>query len=341
MSFPIRCGECSEVSDIPDSDAGGSGNCPRCGSAIAFPEAVAFACDECGASMIVDKRLAGKLGKCLACNAKVRIPQGHASVPHSPKTVSPPCETRTSSLSNPTTSVHPTPPQRAPSNLLFLLTVVGGGFLLTSALVALVLSRSHRAAMMEAQQLSDLTNEVETAIKQSDDCGAQFEFSEATQHLERAQEKVHASLMPAYELRSLAALVEQAENSLDEAKNTYQEKLAEGYVAFEGRFVTPEERADLLDARERKKERKKEQQLAKSKRGRSRNRASSGQRGVVDYSLVQTFKDAWQSEGWPNKARSEQAKVMALMISVVRTDIEDPAVREATLNYIQRNIGSW
>ncbi len=61
----------------------------------------------------------------------------------------------------------------------------------------------------------------------------------------------------------------------------------------------------------------------------------------VDHSLVQTFKRAWQKEDLHLKSQSEQAEAMALMVLVVNTDVEDPADRKATLDYIQRNIDSW
>jgi len=63
--------------------------------------------------------------------------------------------------------------------------------------------------------------------------------------------------------------------------------------------------------------------------------------GRVKFSLVQTLKDSWRREGWRQKSKAEQAGALALMIVAVKTDIEDPADQEATLDYIQQTIGSW
>jgi hypothetical protein len=63
--------------------------------------------------------------------------------------------------------------------------------------------------------------------------------------------------------------------------------------------------------------------------------------GTVNYSMVETLKDSWVKEGWRDKPKSERALGMMVMLGVVRTDIEDPADREATLDYIQQTIGTW
>jgi hypothetical protein len=63
--------------------------------------------------------------------------------------------------------------------------------------------------------------------------------------------------------------------------------------------------------------------------------------GAVNYSMIKTLKDSWIKEGWRDKPRSEQTLALALMIGVVRNDIQDPADREATLDYIQETVGTW
>jgi hypothetical protein len=64
-------------------------------------------------------------------------------------------------------------------------------------------------------------------------------------------------------------------------------------------------------------------------------------KGNVNYSLVNTMKKSWQEEGWRYKSKSEQVDCLALMILMVKTDCPDPYDREATLDYIQANIGRW
>jgi hypothetical protein len=64
-------------------------------------------------------------------------------------------------------------------------------------------------------------------------------------------------------------------------------------------------------------------------------------KGQVDYSLVSTLRSAWQKDDMRNQSRSLQAQVMALMQAIVAHDVPDPADREATLDYIEANIGSW
>ena len=68
---------------------------------------------------------------------------------------------------------------------------------------------------------------------------------------------------------------------------------------------------------------------------------ASGGSGRVNHSLVETCKAAWQREGWRHKSRAEQAKAMMLMQAIVEADCPNPADREATLDYIQRDIDSW
>jgi hypothetical protein len=63
--------------------------------------------------------------------------------------------------------------------------------------------------------------------------------------------------------------------------------------------------------------------------------------GKVNYSLVNTMKDAWRREGWRYKSKAEQAKALILMVSSVKIDSPDPAEREATLDYIERTIADW
>jgi hypothetical protein len=64
-------------------------------------------------------------------------------------------------------------------------------------------------------------------------------------------------------------------------------------------------------------------------------------KGQVDYSLVSTFRSAWQKDDMRNQPRALQAQGMALLQAIVATDVDDPADREATLDYIQDNIDSW
>lgn len=61
----------------------------------------------------------------------------------------------------------------------------------------------------------------------------------------------------------------------------------------------------------------------------------------INYQIVKTLKDSWVAEGWRYKSSHEQKKAIALMILVVRTDIQDPEEEEATLDHIQRTISSW
>ncbi|MEQ1904625.1 MAG: hypothetical protein ABL888_10595 [Pirellulaceae bacterium] len=63
--------------------------------------------------------------------------------------------------------------------------------------------------------------------------------------------------------------------------------------------------------------------------------------GTVDYSMVSTLRSAWRNEGWRNKSRIEQEAAMLLMIQIVQNDIDDPLDEQATLDYIQKTIGSW
>lgn len=63
--------------------------------------------------------------------------------------------------------------------------------------------------------------------------------------------------------------------------------------------------------------------------------------GVVHYSLVETLKQAWQREGYRDRSRAEKLQAIALMQLAVDNDISNPADREATLDYIQREIGAW
>lgn len=73
----------------------------------------------------------------------------------------------------------------------------------------------------------------------------------------------------------------------------------------------------------------------------TRSTVPSPKAGEVNYSLIETLKESWRSEGWSDKPRSDQKKAMALMIGIVRNDIQDTADQEATLNYIQRTIDTW
>lgn len=63
--------------------------------------------------------------------------------------------------------------------------------------------------------------------------------------------------------------------------------------------------------------------------------------GRVNYSLVETFKTAWRKDRFKYESEYNQKRAIALIIAVVRTDVHDPADREATLDYISQTIGSW
>ena len=62
------------------------------------------------------------------------------------------------------------------------------------------------------------------------------------------------------------------------------------------------------------------------------------------------MRNSWQSSGasptngilaYRHRSRTEKLQAIALMQLAVDNDISDPADREATLDYIQREIGAW
>jgi hypothetical protein len=69
--------------------------------------------------------------------------------------------------------------------------------------------------------------------------------------------------------------------------------------------------------------------------------SNGGKLGKINYSLVDAMKTSWQKEGWRYKTKSEQAQAMALILLMVNNDCPDPYDREATLDYIEKTIGSW
>lgn len=64
-------------------------------------------------------------------------------------------------------------------------------------------------------------------------------------------------------------------------------------------------------------------------------------RGQIDWTLAEKARRSWKEGNFRSADRAEQAAAMLVIVAGIKKAIPDPLDREATLDYVERNIDSW
>jgi len=169
--------------------------------------------------------------------------------------------------------------EASPENrFLKMLLIVSGCILVL--VVGTILIIHQISASKTNIQLAELTAVVDKVIHEAQQSVADQRFDLAQQHLKRAEDMITKS--PLSRAYTLLERVQQESAQLKVAEKDYNDKIAKGWVLFEGTFMSPEEKGRLLADRRRQEEEQQRQEearrLAEEKRREEENLLLAAQR---------------------------------------------------------------
>jgi hypothetical protein len=69
--------------------------------------------------------------------------------------------------------------------------------------------------------------------------------------------------------------------------------------------------------------------------------ATASREGSVNYSLINTFREAWRKEKIGEKPKTYQDEIIGMMILIIGTDCKTVEDKAATALYMMRTMDSW
>lgn len=173
----------------------------------------------------------------------------------------------------------------------FLKFIIGGAGVVLALFAITMLTLHFVSSAKATRQLAELTAVVDQAIGQANHHSGDFQYEKARAVLKEAEQTVAQSpLSSAYvQERRLQNEVEK----LDAAEKDYENKIAKGYEQFEGRFVSPQEKSQLLVERQRQEEERRrqeeEQHRAEERRLAEERQREAEELKIAAYLMSQEF----------------------------------------------------
>ena len=258
---------------------------------------IEFRCTTCQHKLGVPETHAGKKARCSKCQAIVTVPRQIMPSETGDDLMKAVLELASEERAAPTglSSISPISPQShhtvtLPSPKL-INRIIGwsaetkiavGGISLVAVMILFVVAYMTINSMIEGYRksaaLTQLSAEVKNAIRESDSADADFGFDRALARLETADQKVKSSDLPSERLDTMNEQLRAARSRVADSRADYKQKILAGYVAKNGRLVSPQEQ--LKAKEELAAEAKRQQEEQQTREAQKRAEEVSG--GVVE-----------------------------------------------------------